>query len=202
MNKLESNFKNMFLVLFGTTLFSALALSITYNATKSAIKEVEEAKHRAAIDEVIHGFDEVKEYIVKEASGHKVKIYDCLKEGESIGVVVESYSLHGFSGQINVMVGFLPDGTIVKTVVLSHAETPGLGDKIECSKSDFSKQFWGKKITDLQTGGKIAVTKDHGKIDAITAATISSRAFCETVNRAWEVYQKRDNWETYQHHKK
>jgi len=187
--KLESNFKNMFLVLFVTTLAAALALSLTYNATKEPIEKSKEAKQKAAIEEVIPGFDELAEKVVKDASGNEIKIFDCLKGGESIGVAVQSYTTSGFGGKIDVMVGFLPDGTITKTVVLKHDETPGLGDKMDAAKSDFPKQFWNKNIGELQTNGKLLVTKDKGKIDAITAATISSRAFCDAVDRAWETYQ-------------
>ncbi|MCL2042016.1 MAG: RnfABCDGE type electron transport complex subunit G [Bacteroidales bacterium] len=184
--KLESNFKNMFLVLFVATAVSALALSMTYNATKEPIALAKEAKQKAAIEEVISGFDELQEQVVTDASGNEIKIFDCLKNGESIGKAVQSYSTSGFSGKIDVMVGFLPDGTITKTVVLAHAETPGLGDKMDVAKSDFPRQFWDKNITALQTNGKVQVKKDGGKIDAITAATISSRAFCDAIDRAWE----------------
>jgi electron transport complex protein RnfG len=187
--KLESNFKNMFLVLLVATLASALALSMTYNATKDPIEQSKEAKQKAAIEEVISGFDDLKEQVVKDASGNEIKIFDCLKNGESIGVAVQSYSTSGFGGKIDVMVGFLPDGTITKTVILKHDETPGLGDKMDVAKSNFPKQFWNKNIGDLQTNNKLQVKKDGGKIDAITAATISSRAFCDAIDRAWTAYQ-------------
>ncbi|MCL2511908.1 MAG: RnfABCDGE type electron transport complex subunit G [Bacteroidales bacterium] len=187
--KLKSNFKNMFLVLLVTTVVSALVLSMTYNATKDPIEKAKETKQRAAVEKVISGFDEMKECVVTDASGNEMKIFDCLKDGESIGVAVQSYTMLGFSGRIDVMVGFLPDGTITETVILKHLETPGLGDKLDISKHEFPRQFWDKNIADLRTGDKIQVTKDGGKIDAITAATISSRAFCDAVDRAWEVYQ-------------
>jgi len=187
--KLESNFKNMFLVLLVATLVSALALSMTYNATKEPIEDAKAAKQKAAIEEVISGFDEIKERNVKDASDHEIKIFECLKNGQCIGVAVQSYSMNGFSGEIDVMVGFLPDGTITKTVILSHSETPGLGDKMDAAKSNFPKQFWDKNIADLRTNSKLQVKKDGGKIDAITAATISSRAFCDAIDRAYETYQ-------------
>lgn len=71
------------------------------------------------------------------------------------------------------MVGFLPDGTIHRVETLSHNETPGLGDKIDRSKSDFSVQFEGKNPRTF----RLAVRKDGGDVDAITASTISSRAY-------------------------
>jgi electron transport complex protein RnfG len=191
--KLESSFKNMLLVLLVTTAFSALALSITYSATKESIEKAKEAKMKAAIEEVVSGFDELKGSVVTDDSGNEIKIFECLKEGELIGIAIESYSMLGFSGKIDIMIGFLPDGTITETVVLAHAETPGLGDKIDISKSNFPRQFWNKNIADLQTNGTIAVTKDGGKIDAITAATITSRAFCDAIDRAWERYQQNNN---------
>ena len=78
------------------------------------------------------------------------------------------------------------NGTIINTAVLEHAETPGLGDKIEKKKSDWSDQFNGKDPATF----KLEVTKDGGDIDGITASTITSRAFCEAVQQAYETYQK------------
>ena len=94
--------------------------------------------------------------------------------------------MKGFSGKIELMVGFLDDGTIENTAVLMHKETPGLGDKMDQKKSDFSLQFIGKNPVDF----KLKVKKDGGDVDAITAATISSRAFCDAVQRAYDVFEK------------
>ena len=193
MKKLESNFKNMLLVLLVTAVISALALSMTYNATKEAIEIAKGAKLKNAISMVIPGFDELKEDDIKDDSGNEIKIFECFKDGKLIGIAIESYSSLGFSGNIDLMVGFLPDGTITKTVIIAHAETPGLGDKMEAAKSDFPKQFWDKNIASLQTNGRISVKKDGGKIDAITAATITSRAFCDAIDRAWNTYQSNNN---------
>lgn len=83
-----------------------------------------------------------------------------------------------------LMVGFGTDGTIVNTSVLSHSETPGLGAKMVEGKSNFSVQFQGKNPANF----KMAVKKDGGDVDAITASTITSRAFCEAVESAYKVY--------------
>ena len=83
------------------------------------------------------------------------------------------------------MVGFLPDGTINDVAVLEHEETPGLGDKMEKKKSDWSLQFQGKNPETF----RLSVTKDGGDVDAITASTISSRAFCDAVTRAYENFK-------------
>jgi electron transport complex protein RnfG len=83
------------------------------------------------------------------------------------------------------MVGLLPDGSINNISVLEHKETPGLGDKMQKNKSSWSEQFNGKNPGSF----KLAVTKDGGDVDAITAATISSRAYTDAVKRAYETYQ-------------
>jgi electron transport complex protein RnfG len=84
------------------------------------------------------------------------------------------------------MVGFLADGSIFNIAVVSHSETPGLGDKMDISKSNFSVQFKGKNPEDFQ----ISVKKDGGDVDAIAAATISSRAYCDAVLRAYNALSK------------
>ena len=83
------------------------------------------------------------------------------------------------------MVGLLPDGSINNISVLEHKETPGLGDKMQKSKSTWSDQFNGKNPANY----KLKVTKDGGDVDAITAATISSRAYCDAVQRAYDTFK-------------
>lgn len=191
--KLESSFKNMFIVLFSVTLIVGFALSLSYNATKEPIEKAKELKKISAIKEVIPDFETMTEKTVKDESGNDMIVYTCLKGNDMVGKAIQSYSMNGFSGRIDVMVGFQPDGTVTKTVVLQHSETPGLGDKMDASKSGFSKQFWGKKVPELQTDGVVRVNKDGGKIDAITAATISSRAFSDAIQRAYVAFQNDNN---------
>jgi electron transport complex protein RnfG len=99
---------------------------------------------------------------------------------------VETFTNQGFSGRFKLMVGFAPDGTIIDIAVLQHSETPGLGNKMEKSKSDFSLQFMGKNPETF----KLAVKKDRGDVDAITASTITSRAYCDAVQRAYKAFKE------------
>jgi electron transport complex protein RnfG len=186
--KLESNFINMLIALLLIPGVAAIALSATYNATKKTIEESEKAKATAAIKEVIPCFETMEQKTVTDASGNELTIYTCMANGAITGTAIRTYSLNGFGGKIEIMVGISPDEIITKTVVLAHSETPGLGDKIDPKKSNFSPQFWGKKVSDLQTDGVIKVKKDGGKIDAITAATISSRAFSDAIQRAYMAF--------------
>lgn len=184
---MESTLKNMVLTLFIITLVSASAVGIVYQITKEPIAQAKAAKITAAIAQVLPEFDnnieESKQ--VKEIDGGEVTVYTATKGGEPVGYAIETFTNNGFSGLVKLMVGFLPDGTIKMIEVIQQNETPGLGDKMDRSKSDFAVQFDGKNPADF----KLAVKKDGGDVDAITAATISSRAFVDAVDRAYKVLQ-------------
>ncbi len=136
---------------------------------------------------VLPDFDTVSVEKVKAVDGADSLIfYNAKKEGKYVGTAVKTYTNEGFSGHIDILAGFQPDGTIINTAVLKHSETPGLGDKMNADKSDFPLQFKGKNPENF----KLYVTKDGGDVDAITAATISSRAFCDAMRRAWKTFEK------------
>jgi len=101
--------------------------------------------------------------------------------GNFQGAAVKT-SESGFGGKIDMMVGFLADGTIKGTSVLSHSETPGLGANMT---GKFDDQFVDKNPADF----KLTVSKDGGDVDAITAATITSRAFSKAVDKAYKAFE-------------
>lgn len=103
------------------------------------------------------------------------------KNGELVGTAVKTYTNNGFGGKIWLMVGFNPDGTIANYSVLDHKETPGLGSKMD---TWFTKDGKGNIVGKNPGENGLKVSKDGGDVDAITAATISSRAFLDAVNRA------------------
>ena len=183
MAKKESSFINMVLTLFIVTGVAALALGGIYNLTKEPIAIAKRLKVVRAIDEVVPGFDTItEEYKVLPEGGRDSLTFFVTKktDGELVGTAVKTYTDEGFSGRIWIMVGFNPEGVINNTAVLEHKETPGLGDKMSIKKADWSEQFRGQD----PSGFKLSVTKDGGDVDAITAATITSRAFCDAVKRA------------------
>lgn len=190
MAKKESTFLNMVITLFLVAAIAALALGSVYTVTKEPIAIAKQKKLEAAIKAVLPDFDSIITQKVKEADGaDSLTFYYAEKAGEQIGVAIKSYTNTGFSGNIEIMVGLLDDGTISNTAVLSHKETPGLGDKMDKKKSDFPDQFMGKNPGDFE----LLVTKDGGDVDAITAATITSRAFCDAVQRAYDAFEKKKN---------
>jgi len=188
MAKKESTFGNMLLALLVISLVSSTALGFVYEFTKEPIRLVEINKINSAIQAVVPEFDNqpAEEYFMIASDQDSLKFYPAKKNGELVGTAVETYTKKGFSGLIKLMIGFAPDGTIIDISVLQHQETPGLGDKIDKKKSDFSLQFQGKNPETF----KLIVKKDRGDVDAITASTISSRAYCDAVQRAYDAYLK------------
>lgn len=188
MAKKESNFKNMVLTLFMVTFIASAALGYIYELTKAPIAASKLAKQNTAIQQVVPDFDNEpsKELYKMGVDGDTLEFFPAKRDGELVGTAVSTFTNKGFSGNIKIMVGFLPDGTINNISVLEHKETPGLGDKMQKNKSDWSVQFNGKNPTDFQ----LKVTKDGGDVDAITASTITSRAFCDAVDRAYNAYMK------------
>lgn len=171
-------------------LVSATTLGFVYELTKTPIQKAQLKKQELAIAEVVPPFDNnpMKEAeTVKLSNGGELTFFPARKNNELVGVAVKTYSKAGFSGRIEIMVGFKPDGTIINTSVLEHKETPGLGDKMSKTKSKWSEQFNDKDPKVY----KVKVTKDGGNVDAITASTISSRAFCQAVDLAYAEFMKK-----------
>ncbi len=186
--KRESTFVSMTSTLLVIAIISALSLGGVYSLTKDAIAEVKRAKLEKAIRQVVPDFDTLISFRVMPESGKdSVGVYQAYANNQWVGSAIETYSDKGFGGRIRIMAGFAPDGKIVNTAILEHTETPGLGDKMDRKKSDFPLQFIGK----LPGEFVLKVKKDGGDVDAITAATISSRAFCDAMERASSVFKQK-----------
>jgi len=190
MNKPESTFKNMIFSLAFVTLTSSVSLAFIYELTKKPIEEAQRDGIITAIEQVMPEFNNIptEEVYKLPLEGDTIKLYPAKKDGILVGTAVETFSKKGFNGILRLMVGFQPDGSIYDISVIEHKETPGLGDKIEKEKSGFSAQFKNKNPDDFI----LQVSKDNGDVDAITAATISSRAFCDAVQRAWNIYKEKN----------
>jgi len=175
---------NMASSLFLVAAVAGVALAGVYNLTKGPIEKVKQEKTEKALSNVLPEFDKVERKSVLPYDGGKdsLILYYAYLNDELAGIAVESYSNMGFTEQIKIMIGFYPDMSICNTAVLAHKETPGLGDKMDAAKSDFPLQFIDKNPAEFD----LRVTKDGGKVDAITAATITSRAFSDAVDRAYK----------------
>jgi Na+-translocating ferredoxin:NAD+ oxidoreductase subunit G len=187
MAKTESTFKNMALSLTLIALGASASLGFVYELTKEPIALSVLNKKLNAIREVVPEFNNnpnEEMFRLSTGEGDSLEIYPAKKDGEIVGYAVNTFTNKGFSGYINLMAGFKPDGTIINISVLQQKETPGLGTKM--TDPGFKDQFIDKNPSQFQ----LKVRKDGGPVDAITAATISSRAFCDAVQRAYNTLEK------------
>jgi electron transport complex protein RnfG len=131
--------------------------------------------------------DTVELVVGQDKRGRDVmrKFFRGRKDGQLSGLAFKVVAPDGYSGNIDVMVGIDPSGTVVGIEILSHNETPGLGDKI--AFPEYKKTFAGKNLDNADW----RVKKDGGEFDQITGATISPRAVVGAVRKGLEFY--RDN---------
>lgn len=218
MGKSASTLPNMLLTLFIITAVAGSSLGFIYQLTKAPIEAAATAKQQEAIELVMPGFDNdpaAEMYELVSEEGFTLKVFPAKKEGAFIGAAIESITNRGFGGEVKVMVGLKPDGTIVNYQVLEHKETPGLGTKMadwfkpaiagaeEKSRSAFFDAAFGikadvgggedsKSIVGKNPGtSRLTVKQDGGEVDAITAATISSRAFLHAVEVAYKTFTEK-----------
>ncbi len=179
----QSSFKNMSLCLLVICLVCSALLAGVYALTKEPIDAAAKAKNEAAIKEVLPeaavAIEEARTVEFEGASYVYNLAYDA--QGNTVGCAVDVAPV-GFGGPIVIKVGFNADGVIWNTKVLSQAETPGLGAK--CVEPAFSSQFKGFDPSQK----KLAVKKDGGDVDAITASTITSRAYADGLALAVKVF--------------
>ena len=190
MKKLESSLTNMVLVLTLVAVIMGGILAYVNHLTEGPIAEQKEKALADGIKAVMVCDDlkVAKTDVVKQndAKGKEMtftvyQIKDA--QGNDLGAAVESTTM-GFGGDLKVLVGFDTKGTILGYTLLEHAETPGLGAKAD---QWFQKGQKGD-IIGKNPAEPLTVSKDGGKVDAITASTITSRAFLLAVNNAYKAY--------------
>ena len=179
----QSTFKNMTVCLFAICIVCSSLLAGVYALTKEPIDAAAKAKNEAAIKEVLPpaaaAIEEERTVDFEGASYTYNLAYDV--QGNTVGCAINVAPV-GFGGPIAIKVGFDVNGVIWNTKVLSQAETPGLGAK--CVEPSFADQFKGFD----PAAKKLAVKKDGGDVDAITASTITSRAYADGLALAAKVF--------------
>lgn len=176
----ESTLKNMVLCLSAVCLICAAVVGVAYAVTKEPIDDAARAKTTASIAAVLPEFTGTPEQGSINVDGVDYTYYKV----DGAGCAVIS-STSGFGGALKLMVGIASDGTVHNTTVLSHTETPGLGAK--CATDEhFIGQFQGFDPKQKS----LTVKKDGGDLDAITASTITSRAYALAVSNAVKVFNK------------
>lgn len=166
-------------------------VAVTHYLTKDQIKQQEQAQLLSVLNQVIpHDLHDNELFssctlVQAEELGTEqaMPAYIAKINGEPSAIAIEAIAPDGYNGAIKVIVGMKIDGTILGTRVLSHQETPGLGDKIDLRVSDWILSFAGKQVTDSNLD-RWKVRKDGGDFDQFTGATITPRAVVKSVKQA------------------
>ena len=176
----------MILSLLVITILAGLSLGFVNNLTTGPKAKAKLERKIKALKQVLPKFNNnpvedmttLKLDFVKDS----IEVYPASLNKKYVGTAVIGFSEKGFSGSVKIMVGFTPDGTIQNIAVLEQKETPGLGTKMKGEK--FIQQYRGKNPESFN----LKVKKDGGEIDALTGATISTRAFSGAVQMAYDVF--------------
>lgn len=176
----------MLITLLVVTLIASSALGYVYELTKEPIRIAKENKVKNAVKAVLPEFDQLGASYKLMPADEKdsLEFFPAYAaDGHLIGTAVKTFTNKGFGGYISIMVGITAEGKIHNYAVLEHKETPGLGTKMAFwfnNSEQPKRSVLGRNPKEKE----LMVSKDGGDIDAITAATISSRAFLDAVNRA------------------
>lgn len=174
----------MTLVMLCIALVCSAAVAGVYLLTKERIAQAEENKRTVAIGEVLPEFDGMTKESV-EVNGESLEISIATKDSLVVGYAVES-SVNGFGGPVTLMVGFDAEGVVTGVKVLKHSETPGLGSLI----TEEDNVLLGSVLGHNPSKMNFKVRKDGGDVDALTGATITSRAYIASVEKAFNAYLK------------
>lgn len=189
------------LLLATFALFAAGGLALTNEGTKERIQQAERAAQQKALFEIVprsrHDNDLLldtmpipQDYWATLGLKSGGNIHIARQQGEVVAMIIPAVAPDGYSGDIRMIVGVNRDGSIAGVRILTHNETPGLGDKVDLKKSDWILSFDGKSLlTPAATAW--AVRKDGGEFDQFTGATITPRAVVNQVRRVLEFIEAR-----------
>ena len=179
----------MVLILTAICAVSGILLAVVSRLTQDPIRKAALQEKMAAIQSVLPACDNdpTQDAVTLNLEGETRTFYVATQAGRYVGAAFEVASSKGYGGDIRLMVGITADGLVHGIEILSQKETPGLGARI--ADDDFKQRFAGRSARDTTW----AVGKDGGDIDAITAATISSRAVVGAVREGIDVYMQHES---------
>jgi len=184
MKKLESSLLNMVFVLTGVAVLMGGVLAFVNHVTSGPIDEQKQIALQNGIKTVMQADNiTVSKTDTIKTTDAKGKEQTYIIYNNEKGAAVESSTM-GFGGELRVLVGFDTTGNVLGYTLLEHQETPGLGAKAD----QWFQQGQKGSIIGLNPADGLTVTKDGGRIDAITASTITSRAFLLAVTNAYNAY--------------
>ncbi|CAK0774419.1 SoxR (2Fe-2S) reducing system protein RsxG [Gammaproteobacteria bacterium] len=172
------------------------ALALTYTVTKERIEANAHAALARSLQQIVPSgrYDNditADILVVNDASlrtNGTVTVYRARKEGVPVAAVFTTVASDGYSGNINLLIGVNVDGTIAGVRIITHKETPGLGDKIEIDRSPWITKFVGRSLQNPEIT-RWAVRKDGGSFDQFSGATITPRAVVGAIKRTLQYYE-------------
>ncbi|OMH37951.1 electron transport complex subunit RsxG [Motiliproteus sp. MSK22-1] len=182
------------LLLGAAVLLSTSLLAAGHLATKESIKERQAEDLKASLAQVmpttLYDNDLLESPVeVIDSDGTRIPVYRGERQQAVTGVAYAISAADGYGGTIRMIMGIAPDGHVLGVRVLSHAETPGLGDKIETTKSNWILGFDGYSLQNLPESSW-AVKKDGGQFDQFTGATVTPRAVVKAVKQGLKFYRR------------
>ncbi|MFI3281274.1 MAG: RnfABCDGE type electron transport complex subunit G [Rikenellaceae bacterium] len=182
---MKSTLINMVLVLFAITAIASASVGGIYILTKEPIAIATENAKKEALAQVLPSFEQTSMETIT-LDNLELEVYTATAANEVVGYAINTATMSGFSGLFRLMVGLNTNGEVINVNVLSHSETPGLGSKMADADNSLLKSVKGKIIGDINW----AMSKNGGDIDALTAATISSVAYADAMQRAKAAYNQ------------
>ena len=184
------------MIIFGV-FFSTILEFVYNNANPIIIKSEAEAKERLLLQVIskdIYNNDLINSFIEilpnqKLKNNVTIKAYIAKKDSKVTAVILETRAPNGYSGEIKILVGIDTKGYILGTRVVKHQETPGLGDYIDVTKSDWINIFTYSSLKNTPQA-QWAVKKDQGKFDYVSGATITARAVIKAINEALNFFEQ------------
>ena len=184
-------------ILAGFALLASVLLGVTNCSTEDTIQQRLNEDLIKSLEEVVpaslHDNDMLRDTLTIPSADFNIgaketTVYLAKKSGKVTAVCFKFIAPDGYSGAINMIMGIDRDGNILGVRVLSHKETPGLGDKIEVAKSDWILNFVGRSLDNL-TPAQWAVKKDGGVFDQFAGATITPRKSVQAINRGLQLFK-------------
>ncbi len=176
------DFKDV-IILVLISVVAGVSLSIVYSSTKERIAEVKRQELQMALKKVLPSMQDDHETSEFSFENQVIPIYWMENNGKLIGAVLKIQTNEGFGGKITFLLGVDSSGKITGFYLLEQKETPGLGTKAA------DKKFWGQFVGKALSNFKFKVQKDKGDVEAITAATITSRAISNAIDKGLRAFQ-------------
>jgi len=179
---LSSSLSHMIIAMTSVAVFASTIIGFSHSVTKEPIQIAKDNRKLEAIKEVISTEFDNNPFAERIDIGNGIELYPARLGTKITSIAIKSYSNNAFSGRLELIVGFMLDGTINGYKIIEQKETPGLGTKV--TEQKFSSQFKGLN----PENESFKVRQDGGEIDAVTSATISSRAVIDAISRAYNKY--------------